>query len=570
MGSFSRGGALCAGMVALWGCGGGDTTGEDAGGGAPGGGSAGSSAASDAGGGHGGRDAAPPPVPGAQRFSRFVVDDAVTGPAFASAADMNGDGRLDLIVSAFGRLEGLTQPPGTVTVYLQGADARQWTPLPVITEADGVYFPNEVQPLDLDGDGDLDLILPSGFLVCAFLPGVGACGGLQWFENKGGSFAWHAVVPVGDELFYHAAVVADLDRDGRPELITVAEQRTAPDGSGDRAEIRVFAGRNSPDRFTSDDTVIGNGLGALVSAADLDADGDLDLLSGEFFAGQGASFVWYEQVGPPNAGAPAGSWTRHVVDDTRGPAIQFSRVPDLFGPGVDGFVGANHTNTAKSPPDLQASGVFAYRRPPDPRGPWSGTPISHDIVSVAGSPASPQAAPGIFGWGDADGDGDVDLLVSGDGDPRIYLLEQRAPGLFETLVLDEDMAQAGGMKIVDLDADGRAELLATAYGRNELVLYLPEAEGAHPLGVAAPPHAPAPGEVELRIDYTGALSGNLIVGLFTQWPPAGRRSPSSRSSGSASRRRSRCPTSPPATTRPSWRSTRCPTIRWRSGPKIRN
>ena len=80
------------------------------------------------------------------------------------------------------------------------------------------------------------------------------------------------------------------------------------------------------------------------------------------------------------------------------------------------------------------------------------------ISPVAAVESSGNGAPS---FGDVDGDGDIDLLLSGDGDTRVFLLLQGADRTFETVVLDDSLPQAGGMKIRDFDGDGRNELVVS-------------------------------------------------------------------------------------------------------------
>ena len=269
------------------------------------------------------------------------------------------------------------------------------------------------------------------------------------------------------------ASVADVDGDGIDDLVVVGEARISQIlTSHDELEARWYKGTDTADRFETDARVIGEGLGSMPQVFDLDDDGDLDVLSAEFFIDTifaQASFAWIEQVAAPDAENPAGVWTRHVIADDVGPSIQLALVPDLFGDGVLRAVGSNHTNVSNGEPE---SGIFVYEIPVDPTDtPWDGTMISEGIVSVQGSQFSPQAAPGIFGWGDIDGDGDLDLAVSGDGDKRAFVLEQTAPGVFATHVLAAPFGQAGGMKITDLDGDGNAEIVATCYEENLVAIF---------------------------------------------------------------------------------------------------
>ena len=73
---------------------------------------------------------------------------------------------------------------------------------------------------------------------------------------------------------------------------------------------------------------------------------------------------------------------------------------------------------------------------------------------------------------DYDSDGDLDVLLSGDGDPRVFWLEQTSPGAFVQHVLETGLSQAGGCKVVDLDGDGANELVVTGYETNAVYVYV--------------------------------------------------------------------------------------------------
>ncbi len=82
-----------------------------------------------------------------------------------------------------------------------------------------------------------------------------------------------------------------------------------------------------------------------------------------------------------------------------------------------------------------------------------------------------QAAPGVFSWGDVDDDDDIDLTVSGDGDPRVFWFEQLEAGEFRQHTLREDFGQAAGGLVADLDGNGDAEVVFTSYDTGEVLIF---------------------------------------------------------------------------------------------------
>lgn len=378
---------------------------------------------------------------------REVVDAALPGAAFAITGDVLGDSRPELVVSSFGKVVSGQAPPfGTVGIYALDRK-RQWVRTEVVTQADRIAFPNEATLGDIDGDGDTDVVVPSGFFICAFTGSP--CGGLAWFEQTPEGWVRHDVVAPGAPLFYHRAVLADLDGDGMRDLVTTGETLAS-------ATVMVHAG--IPGGFDPVAVPLAQAGGSLPVVEDVDGDGDLDVASAQFFQ-PGGSFIWIEHL----PGGRFGTWVTRTMTAAEGGSIQVARVPGL------GWVGTNHTNPTSVPGSAEP-GVFRLEPGADPRLPWTAERISEGMVCRANTGVGLQGAPGVFGSGDLDGDGDIDLGVSGDGDPRVFWMEQTDGG-WRTRVVAEQMGQAGGGHIGDVDGRKGAELLFTSYEQGLVTLW---------------------------------------------------------------------------------------------------
>jgi hypothetical protein len=192
-----------------------------------------------------------------------------------AAGDLNGDGRLDLVVGVLG---GAFNPVKTSTANLFELDQTAPGVWSITTNQvlDGIDLGAETIPAfsDIDGDGDLDLIVGT-----KIEPANPRTGGLYWFENTGSRTApslqlrGHlTVLPV----FHDAPALGDLDDDGLPDLVVGQFQ--------DAVAWYHNSGTSGADRFVLVDSAVvrlPRGSNGVPELYDIDHDGDLDLFIGD-------------------------------------------------------------------------------------------------------------------------------------------------------------------------------------------------------------------------------------------------------------------------------------------------
>ncbi|GAB3930010.1 hypothetical protein GCM10028804_39000 [Larkinella terrae] len=192
----------------------------------------------------------------------------VPGAIHTVVTDMNGDGRVDIVVL-------LSQSDEQVAIFNNEAGGRFWKK--TVLRFPPVFGSSYLDVVDFDKDGDMDLLYTNGDNA-DYSNSLKKYHGIRLFRNDG-NFRFR------QQWFYpmHGATKAlarDFDGDGDLDVAGIAFY---PDFSSKRAENFVYLENRGNNRFRPKSFPEAD-LGAWLTmdAADVDQDGDEDILLGSF------------------------------------------------------------------------------------------------------------------------------------------------------------------------------------------------------------------------------------------------------------------------------------------------
>lgn len=286
----------------------------------------------------------------------------------------------------------------------------------------GMMYPYMVCADDLDGDGDLDVLVNSKLDYKITL----------WENDDGTGRYWSERTIASDLTSSHGVCTGDFDGDGDLDAL----------GSGTRAWTVSWwenpGGGSLIDWAEHEIEYCNNSF--FLHSADIDGDGDCDVLLPMYFQDQ---IIWCENVNGLGT-----VWTSHIVSSTA------ERSRCAIADDLDG--------------DGDADVVFSCLTPGGVK--WcentngAGTAWTEHTIDASSTGA------GMLHSDDLDGDGDIDVLraMTGSGDVVWWENTDGTGTVWEKRFIDDDFGSAFFVCTADMDQDGDMDAIATGISSNSI------------------------------------------------------------------------------------------------------
>jgi len=390
-------------------------------------------------------------------------------PTRVYTGDMDGDGDMDIVSVSYN--------DDTIAWYENDGNANpSWSASDIATSADGAY---DVFAADMDGDGDMDILSASRVDDT-----------IAWYENDGASDpSWTASDIATDAENATSVFAADMDNDGDMDIVSAST-------NDDTIAWYENDGASDPS-WTASDIATDADYAESVFAADMDNDGDMDIVSASAYDD---TIAWYENDGNANP-----SWTTREIATSADYATSVFAA-DMDNDGDMDIVSASwnddtiawYENTATfsfdptwsaSDIDTNADGAFSvFAADMDNDGDMDIVSASADDSTIAwyendgaSNPSwSPEdidtnadGAQSVF-VADMDDDGDMDIVSASEGDDTIAWYEndgdEEDPS-WSAVDIDTNADGACYVFVADMDNDGDLDIVSASAEDDTIAWY---------------------------------------------------------------------------------------------------
>lgn len=315
---------------------------------------------------------------GAKQINPFgiVNVDTLSMPA---AGDLDNDGDLDLI---YGNHTGdFTYLQNTGTPSAPAFGSPQINPFG-LTNGGGGYLTAPAMA-DLDNDGDLDIILGDLYANFVYFQNTGSASAPTFGAPQTNPFGLSAIA----NTYTSTPTFVDLDNDGDLDLMVgdyygdyyyFENTGTASAPAFGAAQMNPFGLPNS-------------GYNTCPTFSDMDGDGDLDLLTGEYYG----DFYYFENTGTVSAPAFAAPQTNPFGLAASGTYWLRTILADFDNDGDDDlltgeYYGDSYYYENTSPVSVQSLSVAEGKCYPNPfheqvQVDWKGDPAAYVLMDARGA-----------------------------------------------------------------------------------------------------------------------------------------------------------------------------------------
>ncbi|WP_339917489.1 T9SS type A sorting domain-containing protein [Yeosuana marina] len=285
---------------------------------------------------------------------------------------------------------------------------------------------------DIDSDGDFDLVFSSSELVDS----TSLFDKVAWYENKNGQGGFNIQHVINSNAYYPMnAYAADLDGDGDLDVLSA---------SRDDDKIAWYENIDGLGNFSTQKIIIENANSAhCVHAVDIDNDGDMDIVSASWDTDE---ILWFENLD----GQGVFSTQKIVTSLADGASYVYSS--DIDNDGDMDLLSASYLDDK-----------IAWYENTDGHGSFGGQQI---ISSNANGAVSVYTT-------DLDNDGDMDVLSASQlGDNIAWYENTDGQGNFSGQhIISSNVNGPSSIYAIDIDNDGDMDIISSSYLDNKIAWY---------------------------------------------------------------------------------------------------
>ncbi len=313
----------------------------------------------------------------------------------------------------------------------------------------GTTTPARLATADLNADGKIDAVVPNnGNSTLSIFRNVSASTGFYT-----SSFVTQSTISSNTNL--QGVVLADLDGDGKPDLITTHGNLG---GGGGATQIYVYQNGSSTGGsigfFTGSGFTAGTNPVSVV-AGDIDGDGKLDLVVANYgngFSTTGSLVV----LRNTSSGVGSFSFVASSAYTTNINTPYSVKIADFDGDGKQDIVTANY---------LTSGYVSVYRN----------TSTTGSITLTSVNTYTAGTSPEYVEVGDIDGDGKIDIAVTNYGGASVSTFRNTSTGTgsisFSAAVNFSTSTNPAGCTLTDFDGDGKLDGVVANRTSGTLTVY---------------------------------------------------------------------------------------------------